>query len=94
MSKTHARQTKRQIRIDNNWDGEEANFADLDSSFVKEFLFPHYKFLKEGWMEYDNRPENLSTFVQGVVGRLVVYRTKVLLYRTMVLLARLTKVRR
>jgi hypothetical protein len=29
-----------------------------------------------------------------VVGRLVMYRTKVLLYRTMVLMARLTKVRR
>jgi hypothetical protein len=31
---------------------------------------------------------------EGVVGRLDMYRTKVLLYRTMVLMARLTKVRR
>ncbi len=31
---------------------------------------------------------------EGVVSRLVIYRTKVLMYRTMVLLARLTKVRR
>jgi hypothetical protein len=41
---------------------------------------------------------NLETAQQGrsmlVVGRLDMYRTKVLLYRTMVLMARLTKVRR
>ncbi len=37
------------------------------SSFVKEYLFPHYKFLKDGWMEYDDRPERLLTFVQGKV---------------------------
>jgi hypothetical protein len=29
LSKSHARQTKCQIRIDYNWDGKEANFADL-----------------------------------------------------------------
>jgi hypothetical protein len=28
LSKSHVRQTKCQIRIDYNWDGEEANFAD------------------------------------------------------------------
>ncbi len=67
LSKSHARQTKCQIRIDYDWDGKEANFADLVSSFVKEYLFPRYKFLKDGWMEYDGRPESLSTFVQGKV---------------------------
>jgi hypothetical protein len=67
LSKSHARQTKCQKRIDYNWDGKEANFADSDLSFVKEYLFPHYKFLKDGWMEYDNQPESLLTFVQGKV---------------------------
>ncbi len=57
LLKSHARQTKRQIRIDYNWDGKEANFADSVLSFVKEYLFPRYKFLKDGWMEYDNRQE-------------------------------------
>jgi hypothetical protein len=61
------RQTKRQIRIDYNWDGKEANFADSVLSFVTEYLFPRYKFLKDGWMEYDNRQESFSTFVQGMV---------------------------
>jgi hypothetical protein len=64
---SHARQTKHQIRIDYNWDGKEANFEDSVSSFVKEYLFPHYKFLKDRWMEYDNGPESLLMFVQGKV---------------------------
>ena len=67
LSKSHARQTKHQIRIDYDWDGKEANFADLVLSFVKEYLFPSYKFLKDGWMEYDDGPESLLTFVQGKV---------------------------
>ncbi len=44
LLKSHARQTKCQIRIDYNWDGEEANFADSVSSFVKEYLFPSLSF--------------------------------------------------
>ncbi len=67
LSKSHARQKKCQIRIDYDWDGNEANFADLVLSFIKEYLFPRYNFLKDGWMEYDNRPESLSSFVQGKV---------------------------
>ncbi len=67
LSKSHARQTKRQIRIDNNWDGKEANFADSVSSFVKEYLFPGFKFLKDEWMEYDKGQDSFSTFVQGKV---------------------------
>ncbi len=34
---------------------------------MKEYLFPCYKFLKDGWMEYDNGPESLWPFVQGKV---------------------------
>ncbi len=44
LSKSIARQTKRQIRMDYNWDGKEANFADSVLSFVKEYLFPHLSF--------------------------------------------------
>ena len=67
LSKSHARQMKRQIRIDYNWDGKEANFADSVSSFVKEYLFPGFKFLKDGWMEYDKGQDSFSIFVQGKV---------------------------
>jgi hypothetical protein len=67
LSTSHARQTKCQIRIDYNWDGKEANFADLDSSFVKEYLCPRFKFLKNGRMEYDKGQDSFLTFVQGKV---------------------------
>jgi hypothetical protein len=67
LLKSHARQTKCQIRVDYNWDGKEANFADSVSSFVKEYLFPRFKFLKNGWMEYDEGQDSFSTFVQGKV---------------------------
>jgi hypothetical protein len=62
LSKSYARQTKHQIRIDYDWDGKEANFADSVSSFVKEYLFPRFKFLKDGWMEYDKRQDSFLTF--------------------------------
>ncbi len=67
LSKSHARQTKCQIRIDYNWDDKEANFADLVSSFVEEYLFLRFKFLKDGWMEYDKGQDSFLTFVQEKV---------------------------
>ena len=67
LSKSHARQTKHQIRIDYHWDGKEVNFADSVSSFVKEYLFPPFKFLKDGWMDYGEGQDSFSTFVQGKV---------------------------
>ncbi len=40
---------------------------DSVSTFVKEYLFPDYKFLKDRWMEYDNGPDNLPLFERGRV---------------------------
>lgn len=37
------RQTKHQIRTDNNWDGEDANISAKVSNWVKNYLFPRYK---------------------------------------------------
>ncbi len=67
LSKSHARQTKRKIGINYDWDGEEANFADSVLSFVKDYLFPRLKFLKDKWMEYDKGQDSFSTFVQEKV---------------------------
>ena len=64
MKKSIFQQTKCQIRIDYDWDGEEANLSDKVSEWVKEYLFPRYKFLKEGWMEYSDKNESLLSFVQ------------------------------
>jgi hypothetical protein len=35
------------------WSGEEINFADSVNTFVREFLFPRYKFLRGGWQKYE-----------------------------------------
>jgi hypothetical protein len=59
--------TKCQKRIDYDWVGKEANFADLVLTFIKGWLFPRYKFLKDGWMEYHDGPDSLSLFVWGKV---------------------------
>jgi hypothetical protein len=67
LSTSHARQTNRQIRINYNWDGKEANFGDSVLSFVKKYLFLHFKFLKDGWMEYNKGQDSILTFVQGNV---------------------------
>ena len=64
MKKSLFRQTKRQIRIDYDWDGKEANLSDKVLAWVKAYLFPRYKFLKEGWMEYSDKNESLSSFVK------------------------------
>jgi len=62
--KQSERQTKRQIRIDYEWDGEEANLSDKVSNWVKVYLFARYKFLKDGWMEYSEDDTSLSSFVR------------------------------
>ena len=58
------RQRKRQIRIDYEWDEEEANLSDKVSNWVKVYLFPRYKFLKDGWMEYSEDENSLSSFAR------------------------------
>jgi hypothetical protein len=50
LLQSHARLTKCQRRIDYDWNGKEASFLDVVLTFVKEYSFPHYKFLKDGWM--------------------------------------------
>ena len=58
------RKTKKQLRIDYDWDGENANLSDKVSNWVKTYLFPRYKFLNDSWMAYDEKGESLSSFVQ------------------------------
>ncbi len=48
--------TKGDICNANDWTGEEAQLADKITEFCKDFLFPRYKFLKDGWKIYN--PEN------------------------------------
>ena len=52
------------MRIDYEWDGEETNLSDKVPNWVKMYLFPWYKFLKDGWMEYREEDDSLSSFTQ------------------------------
>ena len=52
--------TKGDIHNANDWTGEEAQLADKITEFCKDFLSPHYKFLKDGWKIYN--PENEKSF--------------------------------
>ena len=64
LKSSSERKTKKQLRIDYDWDGENANLSDKVSNWVKTCLFPRYKFLNDGWMAYDKKGESLSSFVQ------------------------------
>jgi hypothetical protein len=63
-SKMIRNQSKKQVKIFQNWTGEETNFADSVTQFYKTFLFPRYKFLKDGWCEYDQNKSSLLLLVK------------------------------
>jgi hypothetical protein len=50
-SKVTARMTKTKVREELKWTGEETNFAESVNHFCRNFLFPKFKFLKDGWKE-------------------------------------------
>ncbi len=56
--------TNPQVRIFQKWTGEETNYANSVIQFCKTFLFPRYKFLKDGWHEYDQNKSSLSSLVR------------------------------
>ncbi len=59
-SKMANRHNKIKVREDYQWIGEETNFAKMVNHFCKNFLFPRYKFLKDGWQDVlPERPMSL-----------------------------------
>jgi hypothetical protein len=58
--KTNSKSMKGDIWNANDWTGEGANLADKVIEFCKDFMFPRYKFLKDGWKSYE--PENNKSF--------------------------------
>ncbi len=64
FSKLQGRNTKQKMRLDFQWDGEDANLADKVSDWVMTYLFPRYKFLNRGWMEFSTNLDSLSAFVK------------------------------
>ena len=64
VMKSNDRKTKHQLRIDYDWNGEEAILSDKVSNWLKTYLFARYKFLKVGWMKYSTDRDSLPSFVQ------------------------------
>ncbi len=60
--KLQGRTTKQKLREDYQWDRDDAILADKVSDWVKTYLFPRYKLLKKGWMDYLEKDNNLSSF--------------------------------
>ncbi len=58
LRRNKSRPNKKDIRERMKWSGEEINFADSVNTFVREFLFPRYKFLREGWQNYEPDKKN------------------------------------
>jgi hypothetical protein len=58
LRRNKSRPNKKEIRERMNWSGEEINFADSVNTFVREFLFPRYKFLGGGWQNYEGDKRN------------------------------------
>ena len=53
-----SRPNKKDLRESFRWSGEEINFSDGVNTFVREFLFPRYKFLGGGWQNYERDKRN------------------------------------
>ncbi len=50
-SKVTSRMNKTKVREELKWTGEETNFAETVNHFCRHWLFPKFKFLKDGWKE-------------------------------------------
>jgi hypothetical protein len=67
-SKMTNQHNKRKVREEYQWTGEETNFTKTINHFCKYFLFPRYKFLKDGWQ--DVLPERLRSLYSLCMQRL------------------------
>jgi hypothetical protein len=54
--KKYRRSSKEDIRNYNEWTFDKANLINKINNFSRDFMFPCYKFLKEGWRDY--KPSN------------------------------------
>jgi hypothetical protein len=55
--------SKGDIRNSNGWTGDKAILTDKVTKLSRDYMFPGYKFLKEGWQDYDTtNKKSLSYF--------------------------------
>jgi hypothetical protein len=57
--------SKEDIRNYNEWIFDKANLANKIYNFSRDFMFLHYKFLKEGWQDYEPSNKKSSSFFVG-----------------------------
>ena len=57
-SKVTSRMNKTKVREELKWTGEETNFSETVNHFCRFYLFPRFKFLKNGWTEFMPDKEN------------------------------------
>jgi hypothetical protein len=57
--------SKGDIRDSNGWTGNEAILADKVIKFSRDYIFPCYKFLKEGWQDYNPTNKKSSSYFVG-----------------------------
>ena len=57
-SKVNSRMNKTKVREELKWTGEETNFSETVNHFCRFYLFPRFKFLKNGWTEFMPDKEN------------------------------------
>jgi hypothetical protein len=62
--KKYRRSSKEDIRNYNEWSFDKANLANKINNFSRDVMFLHYKFLKEGWQDYEpSNKKSLSYFL-------------------------------
>jgi len=64
-SKVTSRMNKTKVREELKWTGEETNFAEMVNHFSWHWLFPKFKFLKDGWKEI--LPDKKNSFYSLLV---------------------------
>jgi hypothetical protein len=57
--------SKGDIRNSNGWMGDKAIMSDKVTKINRDYMFPHYKFLKEGWQDYDPTNEKSLSYFFG-----------------------------
>ena len=58
LMKSKSKPNKKTLQESMRWSSEEINFANSVNTFVQVFLFPWYKFLREGWQNYQPDKKN------------------------------------
>ncbi len=63
-NKKVCRSSEGDIRDSNGWSGNEAILTNKVTKISRDYMFPHYKCLKDGWQDYNPmNKKSLSYFV-------------------------------